>query len=440
METVNKQRVSIDFASPGLKPPVYIFTSLSDPQWTVLEMFPATQSNGDFTFVRNFNVEEGEYQYKFRLGPGDWWVCDERREVVDDGTGNRNNRIFVKGGKTNAVDSGHASPEEEEEEVVATKPILSGSMPDGPTSAEAVTTQPRKSRALDPAEVALAALASAKDPSMQQEAQVADLNTESVPPAPIKVTEVSTLASQMPLAQQSQHAEGRERSSNVPKIIDSPQGEDDFEAELESYAAPLLRHESLSITSHEQEHAPLFRHESNGLGCNNHEDATLHPAEALTGLSAVPTEPNPLDTSLHPFPTDQKGILEHIQRTHTRLPADETSDDVNSASPASSGAITDCSSLSAVPSLPCVNEDEEELEETRDASEQEAEMERESGKELDPLTNEKEANEPEDDDFEPNIPELKVLVAPKVQETVDENMVIDCKSLLTEKLGAGNMM
>ena len=70
--------------------------------------------DGEYTFSTGFDVEKGEYQYKFRLGPGDWWVLDEtkptgrqklarKREsitnkwtIVDDGTGIRNNLLIVE--------------------------------------------------------------------------------------------------------------------------------------------------------------------------------------------------------------------------------------------------------------------------------------------------------------------------------------------------------
>lgn len=52
---------------------------------------------GEFLFYKEFDdVEEGEYQYKFRLGLGDWWVLDETAETATDDAGNKNNIITVK--------------------------------------------------------------------------------------------------------------------------------------------------------------------------------------------------------------------------------------------------------------------------------------------------------------------------------------------------------
>lgn len=53
-------------------------------------------SSGEWEFSKTFSAVEGEYQYKFRLGPGDWWVCDESKPTVDDGFGDRNNVLVVK--------------------------------------------------------------------------------------------------------------------------------------------------------------------------------------------------------------------------------------------------------------------------------------------------------------------------------------------------------
>lgn len=35
------------------------------------------KEDGELQFEHAFEADAGEYQYKFRLGPGDWWVLDE---------------------------------------------------------------------------------------------------------------------------------------------------------------------------------------------------------------------------------------------------------------------------------------------------------------------------------------------------------------------------
>lgn len=42
------------------------------------------KDNGDLVFTRTFDaIEEGVYEYKFRLGVGDWWVTDETSEISE---------------------------------------------------------------------------------------------------------------------------------------------------------------------------------------------------------------------------------------------------------------------------------------------------------------------------------------------------------------------
>ena len=37
----------------------------------------ASAGETELEFFKDFYVTEGHWQYKFRLGPGDWWVCNE---------------------------------------------------------------------------------------------------------------------------------------------------------------------------------------------------------------------------------------------------------------------------------------------------------------------------------------------------------------------------
>ena len=408
-----KQRVSIDFASPGLQPPVYIFTSLSHPQWEAIEMFPVKQMNGEFTFVRNFDAEEGEYQYKFRLGPGDWWVCDERREIVDDGAGNRNNLIVVKAPARKAVDSGHGSPERD---LAAPKAPL-GFMPKPAKYASPVVTPSSEIAVAFPSPGGHEKFSSPEKGSSGQQ------TPDQERPDPID--------ERMATKRNSSHSES-------------------IEDLAEPYTAPLLRHESLAPTTHEQDHAPLLRHESIALSNTHSADAAPPPNangspakpvfNTLLAQRIVPQEADPNDPSLHRFPTDHEGIMSHIHGTHTRLAEDETSEDVIISSPASSAAISDSSSMSAVPSLPSVNEeDDEQLEKIREAGEQVAATEHENGEELDPLKEGQAANA-EDADFEPKIPELKVLLVPNEEVVREEVVVIDRRSSLAEKVGTRNLM
>ncbi|GME61535.1 hypothetical protein GTA08_BOTSDO00663 [Neofusicoccum parvum] len=94
-----KVPVTITFSVPGTHPPVYVASSLTNPSWQPVEMDLKDErtASGDLVFEKKFDaVESGEYQYKFRLGHGDWWVCDESAPIVCDDAGNRNNLLTVK--------------------------------------------------------------------------------------------------------------------------------------------------------------------------------------------------------------------------------------------------------------------------------------------------------------------------------------------------------
>ncbi|KAF2150588.1 hypothetical protein K461DRAFT_178788 [Myriangium duriaei CBS 260.36] len=91
-----KQEVRLSYQSKGLRPPVYVVTSLSEPQWEPKELHSKVlDDDNELEFWRVFEAEEGEHQYKFRLGPGDWWALDETKPIVEDEFGNKNNVIHV---------------------------------------------------------------------------------------------------------------------------------------------------------------------------------------------------------------------------------------------------------------------------------------------------------------------------------------------------------
>ena len=114
--------VTISFVSPGARPPVYVAGSFTVPEWQAHELGHLVLEHdttiGDdrisYVFRRTFDVPQGTYQYKYRLGhEGDWWVCDDSVETgtkikysfhrcillishtVTDALGNQNNRLVV---------------------------------------------------------------------------------------------------------------------------------------------------------------------------------------------------------------------------------------------------------------------------------------------------------------------------------------------------------
>lgn len=78
----SKVHETITYANPGTQPPLYVAGSFSDPEWQPQEMEFTKQDDGDYQFHKAVTIEAGrDYQYKFRMGPGDWWVLDETAPV-----------------------------------------------------------------------------------------------------------------------------------------------------------------------------------------------------------------------------------------------------------------------------------------------------------------------------------------------------------------------
>lgn len=284
--------VCIEFASPGLMPPVYVGTSLSDPPWEPVEMEHFSNHSGEYTFRKFFAVEEGEYQYKLRLGPGDWWVCDDTQPQVDDGLGNKNNLIAVK-----YEAAKHLAPPTP----AAHEPVA------------AATHEP---------------LASANQSHAAED----------------EAPEIQVHPEEHASPESTSNAPLMEHERHVPQIK-----EPEHELHLDEHAspestthAPLMDHENLSPTKdrpatpphehqevlHSETHSPLFAHESSGLNTPHHEEDVRHQISPLLVSipdPPIPDEADPNDPTLEKFPTDHKGIMEHLEHTHKTLPEDETS-------------------------------------------------------------------------------------------------------------------
>lgn len=69
---------TLEYTSPGVVPPVFIAGSFSEPAWDPIEMEYTVAENGEHHFHKEILAEEGgNFQYKFRLGTGDWWALNE---------------------------------------------------------------------------------------------------------------------------------------------------------------------------------------------------------------------------------------------------------------------------------------------------------------------------------------------------------------------------
>lgn len=72
----NKHAVRIVYSKPGTQPPIFVAGSFCE--WQPQEMQFTTDAQGEHKFIKVVEVEEGQtYQYKFRIGEGDWWTLNE---------------------------------------------------------------------------------------------------------------------------------------------------------------------------------------------------------------------------------------------------------------------------------------------------------------------------------------------------------------------------
>lgn len=331
---------------------------------------------GEFHFSKTFSVEEGEYQYKFRLGPGGWWELNSEEAVVDDGDGNKNNLLIVK----------PAAPTAPATQPADSVPQSAADQSTPKSTEQPATTQPAAAPQPLPSDHADSSVAPSTVPLLPHEAVATQRKSEEQPAAAQKPQTMKheTLAPEP------------QRADSMQEEMDS-EDEDDDEGEQESTSSPLLRHESFAPDATEETQAPLLRHETSALG--EHADEPDHYSDRLDTLSPVKTrfsgrgafspqrlsrhsstqsvlapEADANDLSLERFPTDHNGIFEAIRKTSIALPEDQTTEAVNIGSPVGS-AISD-NSLSSVASLPIVREDrEEEMAELEKIDEQAAEME-----------------------------------------------------------------
>ncbi|KAK4985609.1 hypothetical protein LTR50_005874 [Elasticomyces elasticus] len=296
------QTVRITYSHPGTRPPVYIVTSLSKPQWDVLEM--SSRSKGEeFEFYYDFDgVEEGEYQYKFRLGPGDWWVLDQKQTMAVDSSGNMNNVIDVAAAheklaeKPRAVTETAAAavPVQELEKTTRADSELTKREEEAPLMRHETILQPTQQAA------------GAQHGSEVEDRE--DYEAEDEEPVPLF-----------------RHETTMDRPADLTQ-----------EAAETDDAAPLFRHETMPLQADEGQ-PPLLHHETLAAG-QNFPDSESAGHGARDGQSSSYYDYATVDDynnrpSIERFPTDPQAILEQIQRTSSRLPEDRTVSTGTSPSP-----------------------------------------------------------------------------------------------------------
>ena len=327
------------------------------------------KDNGDFDFHKSFAADEGEYQYKFRLGPGDWWALDDSKPTVDDGQGNKNNLMVVK------------------------PPAPKSQSQSQSQQAATTTPTPEQPRSADAASAPVTAVN-----KVNQEALAERPNAVSTPtavadpkPEPFATPHPGPMLKHESFFPEAAPGAQADADDNDEATLVEEEDDDDYF----DHPSPLLRHETLGRDAEEQHQAPLMRHESKGIGEHDDDfDIYLHDFHRRQSIDSDPSdaisaEADPNDPSLEPFPTDPAAIHEHIHRISTSIPADQTSDDINTDSPLS--LVRSTNSLSPVRSLASVREEEDEDEDQelaslRETERQQARRELETREDMDPGT------------------------------------------------------
>jgi len=294
------QRHEIHYSHPGLQPPVYIAGSMS--QWEPIEMKHKEKEDGELEFEHTFEADAGEYQYKFRLGPGDWWVLDESMPTVDDGTGIRNNLLVVKPKPVEPATTNKA----EAQTVHATQEK------DVPVSLQASEAQDKHIDLEEDDDVP----ESEKNLFRHETVQIPNGTGESDREDDEDVDDGDEQDEEPPLLDHervdSQHVTPSKTGNfSFDDANESAIDVDDF-ADDEHDAPPLFRHETGTSIDLDPDEAPLFRHESMSPVMSA---STFSPS---TRKRSKPTLEDVNDPSLEPFPVDEAGIQARIQRAATR--------------------------------------------------------------------------------------------------------------------------
>ncbi|KAH0373105.1 hypothetical protein KCU65_g749, partial [Aureobasidium melanogenum] len=310
------QKEEIHYSHPGLQPPVFIAGSMCEPQWEPIEMKYNDKEDGELEFKHEFEAEPGEYQYKFRLGPGDWWVLDETKPTVDDGTGIRNNLLVVE---RKSQQPQLSQPHEAEVEQPSQEK-------DVPASIQVADIQEKQTEPVDDmnddddipeSEKNLFRHETVQEPEgtgesdhEDEDIEIDDEQAEEPPLFEHEAGPFQRVDSQFGTPSKTNNFE-------FDNVTDSPIEVDDFAVDESDAPCPLFRHETGASHDLDPDEAPLFAHES------------MSPVMSATTFSPKsrkqrkPDLEDVNDPSLEPFPVDEAGIQARLQRVATRHQDDE---------------------------------------------------------------------------------------------------------------------
>ncbi|KAI5207119.1 hypothetical protein E4T39_02125 [Aureobasidium subglaciale] len=334
------QTHKILYSHPGLQPPVFIAGSMCEPQWEPIEMTYEEKADGELEFKHEFKAQPGQYQYKFRLGPGDWWVLDESKPTVDDGTGIRNNHYIVvaETPKHEVAKAPQAQVSQNTKEMDIPATAHTAEQKASLQELEDDDDVPESEKNLFRHETIQ--IADGSGQSDKEDEQDGDEEDDEEPP----LLEHEAGPYQRVDSQHVTPFKTDNFTFNEP--VEHAIEVDDFANDERDASCPLFRHETGAASDVDPDEAPLFPHES------------ISPFESMSASSLSPSARKQRnfdfqdvnDPSLEPFPVDEAGIQARIQRAATRRRED---DDVFDGTPPSpSLARTKSLSPQARPELP----------------------------------------------------------------------------------------
>jgi len=273
---------------------------------------------GEYTFTKEVEVEEGqEYQYKFRVGEGDWWLLNEDQPTVTDDIGNRNNLLKVPihekpteaTGTTEKDSSGHTmstttQPASDDANKLPVQDASSGYVVRSDTHTPEIAS--------DAAEVA-------------DSAMTLDRSTPTPP---------------MPDEEAGRIGYRRMSHTPIPEVADTAAEVADSAAILDQYNMPRIERPVIPATidfdlpdtpdsgtvTPEEDRVPLFAHECIHPPPGGFETHAPPKPEAVKSKPSIQERAIDFDDpSLEEFPSERHAILEHVRLAQTRLPEDETS-------------------------------------------------------------------------------------------------------------------
>ncbi|EPE28643.1 hypothetical protein GLAREA_09764 [Glarea lozoyensis ATCC 20868] len=370
--------VTIRFSTPGTQPPIYLAGSFSHPEWDPQEMEHKTKADGELEFTKEVEVQEGkQYQYKFRVGEGEWWVLNEEAPTVTDNIGNRNNLLsvpadyvssaeFQQGKKNTDIPS---SPNEDSESTdidtqtpVKTNTKVVGNVADNlvngsenldknvtedsvPEIRQPTNTEAEAPPTKEPVQSPFAAKHTPRIDALQAEDSEAreGARTPDIANVAAEVAETAAFLdrgqSTPPISDEEAGRIGYRRLSNtpIPEVASTAAEVADVAAKLDENIITETEYTpNLNIVDDddefdypptpEEDRVPLFPHE-----CPGPTDKVADSLESRR-LSSPSTLINPAhdlranfnDPTLVRFPTDRDGVFAQIHTLERQLPPDNT--------------------------------------------------------------------------------------------------------------------